>query len=162
MSIFTKIFGITAKPLIDSIGGVIDGLHTSGEEKATAKRLMAELVFKRDAENEASARTVIQSKERILIAELEQGDNYTKRARPTVVYGGLVIIFWTYCVLPTIAFFTGTEVPVPTLPIEFWGTWGGLVGTWIIGRSAEKRAGKRNGLSRLVTGSSKISSILDE
>ena len=44
MSILTKIFSGSATDLVEGVGGVIDGLHTSEEEKLAAKQKMKELV----------------------------------------------------------------------------------------------------------------------
>ena len=44
MSILGTIFSGGAKDLVESVGGVIDGLHTSDEEKLAAKQKMKELV----------------------------------------------------------------------------------------------------------------------
>jgi len=38
------------------------------------------------------------------------------------------------------------------LPGEFWMAWGGIVATWSVGRSAEKR-GTMNRLTSVITGS---------
>ena len=44
MSILGTIFSGGAKELVEGVGGVIDGLHTSEEEKLAAKQKMKELV----------------------------------------------------------------------------------------------------------------------
>lgn len=160
MSIISKIFGGGAKALIGSIGGVLDNLTTSKEEKMEAKRKVLELLAQRDAEIESTLRTTLQAKERVLVAELQQGDAFTKRARPSVVYGGLAMIFLNYCLMPMIAFWSGKEMPKFDLPVEFWAAWGGIVGTWCIGRTVEKR-GAANNVVRAITGSKKIN-LLDD
>lgn len=160
MSIITKIFGGGAKALIGSIGGVLDNLTTSKEEKMEAKAKLVGLIAQRDAEIEETLRTTLQAKERVIVAELQQGDNYTKRARPTVVYAGLVMIFLNYCIIPAIGLYTGKIIPPFELPVEFWTAWGGIVITWCIGRSAEKR-GAANNVLRAITGTKKFS-LLDE
>ena len=78
----------------------------------------------------AEATQEIMSKEKILVAELAQGDSYTKRARPTLVYSGLVAML-----------VEGIEAIPFTAPEQFWPIWGGVCGVWIIGRSAEKIKG---------------------
>ena len=104
-----------------------------------------------------------------MVAELNQGDNYTKRARPTVVYAGLAFIFLNYCVVPGVQYLRGKaeahcEQSAPEcvvaagiqLPPEFWWAWAGIVGTWSIGRSFEKTsAGNR--ITNMITGSSSAS-----
>jgi len=52
MSILGTIFSGGAKDLVESVGGVIDGLHTSDEEKLAAKHKMKELVANYEIEME--------------------------------------------------------------------------------------------------------------
>lgn len=167
MSWLTDIIGGSAGNIIKEIGDVADKFNLSGEEKQQFKLEMEALLQKRDSEIEQTVRKEMDSKERVLVAELNQGDNYTKRARPTVVYFGLGLIFLNYCLIPGIQLLNGgakakckeggdlTECIVAgsiELPPEFWWAWGGIVGTWAIGRSFEK-AGANNRLARAITGS---------
>tara|TARA_R100001443_G_scaffold113347_1_gene127868 strand:+ start:357 stop:749 length:393 start_codon:yes stop_codon:yes gene_type:complete len=50
MSILTKIFSGGATELIKGVGGVIDSLHTSKEEKLEAELKVKELIAKYDAQ----------------------------------------------------------------------------------------------------------------
>jgi len=52
MSILTKIFSSGATELIKGIGGVIDNLHTSKEEKLEAERKIQTLIANHEAEME--------------------------------------------------------------------------------------------------------------
>ena len=160
MSWFTKIFSGSVGTLVEQVGGVVDQFHLSGEEKQKFKLELEALLQKRDSEIEETIRTELQSKERVLVAELTQGDSYTKRARPTVVYAGLVFMFLNYCIIPAIQSLAGAVVEPFELPTEFWVGWSGIVATWSIGRSAEKR-GARNRLTSIITGSG-TSRLLDE
>ena len=160
MSWFTKIFSGSVGTLVEQVGGVVDQFHLSGEEKQRFKLELEALLQKRDSEIEETIRTELQAKERVLVAELTQGDNYTKRARPTVVYAGLVFLFFNYCLVPVIAKLFGAVVEPVELPTEFWYGWSGIVGTWSIGRTIEKR-GARNRLTSIITGSG-TSRLLDE
>jgi len=106
--------------------------------------------------------TVDQSRRDVIVAELNQGDNYTKRARPTIVYVGLVFIGLVHVVFPMAAAFgslapgaEGIVLPAISLPTEFWWTWGGVTGAYSIGRSAEKR-GVKNKLVGMITGAGGI------
>ena len=86
------------------------------------------------------------------MAELQQGDKFTKRARPLVVYAGLAFIGINYVVVPIVALVNNVVVePIP-LPTEFWAGWSGIVATWSIGRSLEKR-GSQNRVTSAITGS---------
>ena len=52
MSILTKIFSGGAAELVNGVGGVIDNLHTSKEEKLEAERKIKELVASYEVEME--------------------------------------------------------------------------------------------------------------
>ena len=160
MSWITNLLGGSVGTLVGQVGGIVDQFHLSGEEKQRFKLELEALLQKRDSEIEETIRTELQAKERVLIAELTQGDNYTKRARPTVVYAGLGFILLNYCIIPAIQSLTGAVVEPFKLPTEFWAGWSGIVMTWSIGRSMEKR-GARNRLTSVITGSGS-SRLLDE
>ena len=54
-----------------------------------------------------------------LKSEMAQGDKFTKRARPAIVYGGLIFIFIVYVLVPVISYISGTssgEMPQIKLP----------------------------------------------
>lgn len=94
---------------------------------------------------------VIDAQRSIIVAEMEQGDEYTKRARPTVVYAGLLFIFLVHVVFPMAEAFGAQDLPNLSLPTEFWWAWTGVCGIWVIGRSAEKR-GAKNKILEAITG----------
>ena len=58
MSILTKIFSAGASELVKSVGGVIDNLHTSKEEKLAAEQKIKELIasYEVQMEKEISSR----------------------------------------------------------------------------------------------------------
>ena len=63
--------------------------------RPSIKELQLELqsmILKRENEIDETLRTEMEAQKEALVAELTQGDVYTKRARPTVVYAGLAII----------------------------------------------------------------------
>jgi hypothetical protein len=162
MSIFTKIFDATAGNLVDALGGVVDRFVTTGDEKNKFKIEAAALIAARDSELEQTLRVEIDAKARVIEAEMQSGDKFTKRARPSIVYVGLAAVGWNYVLLPTVLrvatlFATNVDISPMELPVEFWATWGGVSGTWIIGRSAERRATNNgtepNKITRLITGS---------
>ena len=94
---------------------------------------------------------LLDSQRAIMVAELQQGDPYTKRARPTVVYMGLLFIFIVHVAFPIVAYITGKPLPDLNLPQEFWWAWTGICSTWVIGRSFEKTGVKNKAIS-LITG----------
>jgi hypothetical protein len=150
MSIFSKILGDAGKGLIDGIGGLVDRFVTTGDEKNQFKMEAAALIAARDAELEQTLRTELEAKARIIEAEMQQGDNYTKRARPTIVYSGLL-----FTLVQMVAPLFAVRIEVPD---QFWPVWGGVCGLWIVGRSYERGArAKSNGqpankLTKLITG----------
>lgn len=141
MSWIGNLLGGGIKEVVGAVGGVIDNLHTSQEEKAQANVELQKILAAQQAKIEESLMVELQAKERVLVAELIQGDNYTKRARPTVVYFGLFTIFFNYCLIPAIQYFGGQVPQSFDLPVEFWAAWGGIVATWTIGRTVEKKNG---------------------
>ena len=52
MSVLTKIFSAGAGELVKSVGGVIDNLHTSKEEKLEAERKIQDLIANHEVEME--------------------------------------------------------------------------------------------------------------
>ena len=116
----------------------------SEAEKTAARIQLEELLQSRET-------AVLRAQQAVMTAELAQGDTYTKRARPSLVYAGLAFIFLVHVAFPIAAFFTGREMPQLTLPSEFWWAWTGVCSAWIIGRTAERR-GASGALTRLVTG----------
>ena len=58
MSVLTKIFSAGASELVKSVGGVIDNLHTSKEEKLAAEQKIKELIasYEIQMEKEISSR----------------------------------------------------------------------------------------------------------
>lgn len=158
MGWFSNLFSGSVGSLVKSIGDVADRFIETPDEKAKFALEVEQLLQKRDSEVEQTIRKELESKERVLVAELNQGDSYTKRARPTVVYAGLSFIGLNYVVFPLLARFAhilGLEVdasPLADLPTEFWVAWGGICSSWVIGRSVEKR-GVNHPLASQVTGS---------
>ena len=57
MSILSKIFSSGAKELVVGLGGIIDGLHTSGEEKLAAELKIKELISKYEVDMEKEITT---------------------------------------------------------------------------------------------------------
>lgn len=155
MSFLSKIFGGTAASVISSVGGIVDDLHLSEQEKADINFRLQQVMLERDAKLQESIQSELLAKSKIIEAELLQVDLYTKRARPTVVYFGLVIIFFNYVLVPAVNQMYGRAPVAFELPLEFWVAWGGIVSTWVIGRTAEKR-GVENRAVSVVTGASSI------
>ncbi len=160
MSWLTNVLGGSIGKVLDAGGALADRFIQTADEKSAFKLEFEKLIQKRDSEIEQTFRTTIEAKERVMVAELKHGDAYTKRARPTVVYVGLAAIIFNYCVIPTISVILDRVFPPFELPTEFWAAWGGVVATWSIGRTMEKR-GVRNKFVSAMTGAASKGSILD-
>lgn len=123
----------------------------SDTEKAAAQIQIEQMLEQREA-------ALIDMQRSVITAEMSQGDNYTKRARPTIVYFGLGAIGLIHVLLPMLAWLIltvmGKPIVLPTiqLPEQFWFTWGGVCSIWVISRSAERR-GQSSQMLSLITGS---------
>lgn len=110
-----------------------------------------------------------QTAENIIVAEMTQSDNYTKRGRPTIIYAGLAFIFLVHVFAPILfklLIFAKANVSVDqlaqlqsiqklSLPAEFWWAWGSVVSIYSIGRTWEKNGANQGILGKvtsLITG----------
>jgi len=130
--------------LAKDIIGRIWPASMSDAEKAEAQLKLQQILDAREQQVMAAQRDII-------VAEMAQTDTYTKRARPSLVYAGLIFIFLVHVVFPMLSFFTGREPPTLSLPQEFWWAWSATVGIWSIGRSAE-RLGSRGKATDMIAG----------
>lgn len=89
-----------------------------------------------------------QIRNNLIQAELKQDDLYTKRARPTVVYAGILIAMAEMLGLRFL-FLNWANVSADVITAStqalnvFWMAWGGVVGLYAGGRTAEKLGLKR-------------------
>ena len=119
-------------------------------DKATAQIQLQDMLGKRES-------ALVEAQKSIIVSEMQQGDNFTKRARPSIVYFGLAAIGLVHVLLPIAAWLvialtdTSIEMPDIALPGQFWATWGGVCGVWIIGRSVERR-GVTGKMVSMITG----------
>ena len=127
---------VLGSSLLDSINGIISQFHMSPEDKA---KLQAQLDAEKDqfiaAENDYNTKLNDIAGQNIR-AEEQSGDKFTQRARPAVVWVGLLMFFWNYCVVPT----AGLHWHVPSLPIpdSFSEIWGVVVTGYVFARTADK------------------------
>lgn len=167
--ILSKVMGLGAEGILREAGNLADKFITTDGERNEFKRQIAELVTRRTSEVEETLRAELGARRDIIVAEMAQGDAYTKRARPTVVYAGIVI-FALDAAVRAIQMSLGVgDVPTTYVPSEFALAWGSVVGLWVLGRSAEKR-GAGNAIISAITGTPqstspkeqhKVSSALD-
>lgn len=159
MSFIDKIIGGGLGGIVEKVTGLVDNVVTSDEERGEIKVKLKSISADIQKSMLDSMKAELSTKERILVTELTQGDKFTKRARPSVVYFGLVLIFINYCLIPAIQVFSGQAIQPLPLPEYFWIAWGGIVATWSVGRSMEKRGGQNKATS-IITGSPLVSGFL--
>ena len=58
---------------------LVDDLHTSDAEKLEAKAKFQELMNKHEEIMESTIKQQIESREKIIVAEMQQGDEFTKK-----------------------------------------------------------------------------------
>ena len=127
MSILTKVFSGGAADLVKGVGGVIDNLHTSKEEKLEAERKIKELVANHEIEMEKNITSRWE-------ADLKSDSWLSKNVRP------LVLIFLIICTMLLIFIDAGT------INFEVKSSWVDLlqlvlitvIGAYFGGRSLEK------------------------
>lgn len=151
MSWVSKILTGGAAELTNAIVGGLDKFIQTKEEKDDAALRVSQLLYQQFAQLEETFRAQLKAKERIIVAELQQGDNFTKRMRPTIGYVGLGAIVLNHVVIPLVQLLMGKPIEPIMLPTEFWVAWGGYVATYSLGRSVEKR-GTGGKIQELVTG----------
>ena len=154
MQFLSKLFGAGASNFIDSITGAVDKFTLSKEEKNDFKLQMQDKLMELDRLAQETYQTELQSRADIIKAEMAQGDKFTKRARPMIIYVGLIFICLVHVIVPIIAFFTNKMDGLNklTLPPEFWWAWGTVVSVYGAGRTAEK-FGAANKVTQMITGS---------
>ena len=86
MSVLTKIFSGGAADLVKGIGGVVDNLHTSKEEKLEAERKIKELIANYEIEKEKNITSRWE-------ADLKSDSWLSKNVRP------MVLIFLIVCTM---------------------------------------------------------------
>jgi len=122
-----KLFSGGAAELVKSVGGVIDNLHTSGEEKLEAERKVKELIANYEVEMEKNITSRWE-------ADLKSDSWLSKNVRP------LVLIFLIICTMLLIFIDAGT------INFEVKSSWVDLlqlvlitvIGAYFGGRSLEK------------------------
>ena len=131
MGILNKIFSAGASSLVESVGGVVDNLVTSDEERKEAKRKLKELILNHEAKMEKNITDRWS-------ADMNSDSWLSKNVRP------LVLIFLVVCTMLMIFIDAGT---IKFTVEEKWTDLLQLVlitviGAYFGGRSLEKRSKK--------------------
>lgn len=121
-----KVFDFITGDIIKSIGGVIDNLFTSDEERIKAKNE----VFKILKEKELELRKL---QTEVIVTEA-QGNWLQRSWRPILMLGFGFIVMYNKFFAPAFG------LPNAELEGEFWNLLQLGVGGYVIGRSAEKIA----------------------
>jgi hypothetical protein len=118
--------------LIGSIGGIIDDLNTSDEEKLAAKLALSQLENAVTIRLIEAEQTLVQEKAKVLVAEA-QGESWLQRNwRPITMMTFVFIVAWNFVVAPL---FGAVYLEIPD---KMWSLLQLGVGGYIIGRSVEK------------------------
>jgi len=147
-----SILGGTIGKAFSDIGATVRSFVTTDGDRMELQTKLEAIIAKRDSEIEATIRTELTVKQKIIEAEMASGDRFTQRMRPTIGYAGLVIIAYNYCAVPTMQLFLDAQIEPFVLPPLFWTAWGGMMSIYSIGRSSEKR-GNRSRVTSFITGS---------
>ena len=131
MNLLNKLFSGGTSKLVESVGGVLDNLTTTKDEKLEAKRKLKELILSHEAEMERNITDRWQ-------ADMNSDSWLSKNVRP------LVLIFLVVCTMLMIFIDAGT---IKFTVEEKWTDLLQLVlitviGAYFGGRSLEKRSKK--------------------
>lgn len=126
------------------------------ESQSNFKLEIERLIAEREQRIHDTYRAEMSTSKDIILAELNQSDKYTKRARPTVIYVGLIFVFMEMlgiriAVLEYSEASTAVVESSTTILTSFLYMWGTVVGAYAVGRTVEKR-GISNTITKLATG----------
>lgn len=131
-------FVTLVKPVLDGVNTLIGQFHISPEEKAQAQQAIADAAAKaQQAAQDYDVQLNTIAGQNIRTEESSE-DNFTRRARPAVVWMGNILIFWNYGLAPVLGAKWHWQ-PV-LIPDAFWWTWGTVVTGYVFSRSTEKIA----------------------
>lgn len=108
MSILSKIFSSGATDLVDSVGNVVDKLHTSAEEKEIAKREMVKLIEEYEAKMQVEVTKRWQ-------ADMNSDSWIAKSIRP-ITLATLLVALITF----TLVDFSYIELDIKDSWIDLW------------------------------------------
>ena len=129
------------KGLIGSVGGIIDDLHTSGEEKAEARQKLAALEAATLIQLTEAGKALVDAQRDVIVAEAA-GESWIQRSwRPIAMLVLLGLIVWT--VIPASVF--NLTLQWDAIPDKAWGLLTVGIGGYIGARTVEKVVKLRNG-----------------
>ena len=134
MNILSSVAGLLTGDTLGTIKSVAEKFIGDPNAKKEFDLEMQRILQEKENQVEQTFRQRMTMTQEVISAEMAQGDNFTKRARPSVVYWGMALI--------TVHHIVNMFSKIPSLPDQFWIAWGGVVSVWVVGRSAEKFRGK--------------------
>ncbi len=135
MGIFDKILKALGGPIagfVDSIGGLIDGLSTTEEEKLAAKAQLVSLQQQFLIEMAAKEAEIITEQATIIRAEATGHSWLQRNWRPLVMMLFAYIVAHNYVLAPVFG------IPFAEMPADLWTLLKIGIGGYVFGRSGEK------------------------
>lgn len=120
------------KGLVDSVGGILDKLSTTDEEKMRARNELATLTLAFQAKMAETFAAAMEVQSKVIIAEA-QGESWLQRNwRPIFALTLVAVVFFNFLVVPI---FHLPEIPTPE---RMWDLMELCLGGYIGGRTLEK------------------------
>lgn len=122
------------KDIIGGVGGIIDDLNTSGEEKLAAKLKLAELESQFQIRSMEIAQEFAAEQSKIIVAEAQSESYLTRNWRPIAMLAFTYIVVHNYVIVPVFG------VHPAEMPPGLWEFLKLGVGGYIGARTVEKVA----------------------
>lgn len=129
-----KILGGPITELVKGIGGVIDSVSTTAEEKLAAQAKLLELQGNLTVKLAELDAQFAAEQSKVVVAEVQSQSWLARNWRPILMLTFTYIIAHNYVIAPLF------HVPSATIPVDMWDLLKIGMGGYIIGRSAEKIA----------------------
>jgi len=148
------LFSADVSNVIGEVGSMVESFQAGHLGKKELALEIERMIHERDERVALQISAEMTAKTSVIMAELKQEDAYTKRARPTIVYTGPLLVLFIVAVHYSNGFWGTKEVAIPEIVYWYLSTWAGVVGTYVIGRSHEKKGqlGKIGKLASNMTG----------
>jgi hypothetical protein len=129
-----KLLGLPFSEAIGAIGGLIDGISTTEEEKLAAKAQLASITQDYRLKLAQVDAEVAKEQARVVIAEAQSVSWLARNWRPLLMLTFVVILVYNWIISPLFS------QPSVTVPSDMWDLLKIGVGGYVVGRSAEKIA----------------------
>ena len=153
MNFFQKLIGAGVSETVSAVGNVIAKVKDSHMSKREAELEVQSILAQADVRKHQEYVAELETQKSVMVEELRQTDVYTKRTRPLLLRRGFYL-----CAADMVATKIMMAFSIPTTFSEpeklMFQLWGGLLGVYIIGRTAEK-SGVGGKVVDLITGGNK-------